>query len=259
MTNQTELSKVFRLCNMQPIAFNPAFKVLTGSVHGGILLSQIMYWYSRVQRKFYKTDKELKEELFFSERELRTAKNHIKNVPFVKISKEGIPCKTYYDINWDLFQVSMKAISDKVTFDDTVQPSSDDTVITGRDDTVKTITYTTTDTTTYNKEDTKVSKKKSYSEEYENLWIAYERKGSKKVGYTYWNKLTLDEKQDALKAVPLYKKEQPEYKYRKDIERYLRDKLFEAIIERSENQQPAAAPNRPLTWQEREALKWGDK
>jgi hypothetical protein len=69
-------------------------------VNAGLLLSQIMYWYSAVKgRKFYKSDAEIMEETMLSLNELRGAKSRLKDLPFIMITLHGIPAKTHYDIN----------------------------------------------------------------------------------------------------------------------------------------------------------------
>jgi hypothetical protein len=86
--------------NQRPIAVYPIYIKLTGSVNAGLLLSQIMYWYSAMKgKKFYKSDAEIMEETMLSLNELRGAKSRLKELPFIMISLHGIPAKTHYDIN----------------------------------------------------------------------------------------------------------------------------------------------------------------
>ena len=86
--------------NQRPIAVYPIYIKLTGSVNAGLLLSQIMYWYSAVKgRKFYKSDAEIMDETMLSLNELRGAKSRLKELPFIMITLHGIPAKTHYDIN----------------------------------------------------------------------------------------------------------------------------------------------------------------
>jgi hypothetical protein len=86
--------------NQRPIAVYPIYIKLTGSVNAGLLLSQIMYWYSAMKgRKFYKSDAEIMEETMLSLNELRGAKSRLKELPFIMITLHGIPAKTHYDIN----------------------------------------------------------------------------------------------------------------------------------------------------------------
>jgi hypothetical protein len=86
----------------RPIAYYPIYRKLTGSTTAGILLSQLMYWFS-IQDRFYKTDKEIKEETLLTDKELRTAKKKIKEIDFIKVTVEGVPAKTYYEIDWDIY------------------------------------------------------------------------------------------------------------------------------------------------------------
>jgi hypothetical protein len=86
--------------NQRPIAVYPIYIKLTGSVNAGLLLSQIMYWYSAMKgKKFYKSDAEIMEETMLSLNELRGAKLRLKELPFIMITLHGIPAKTHYDIN----------------------------------------------------------------------------------------------------------------------------------------------------------------
>lgn len=67
------------------------------------------------------------------------------------------------------------------------------------------------------------------SEMFEECWIAYRRKGSKKKSREYWNKLTSEEKEKVLPHIKVYVSSR-ELNYQKDFERYLRDKIFLDIV-----------------------------
>ena len=89
--------------NQRPIAVYPIYIRLTGSVTSGLLLSQIMYWYSAVNgRAFYKSDAEIMEETMLTINELRSAKLRLKSLSFINIYLKGVPAKTHYDVNADL-------------------------------------------------------------------------------------------------------------------------------------------------------------
>jgi len=94
------MNGILKSLNQRPIAYYPIYRKITGSTTAGILLSQLMYWFSK-KDKFYKTDKDITEETLLTERELKTAKSKIKELSFIKITREGIPAKTYYEIDWD--------------------------------------------------------------------------------------------------------------------------------------------------------------
>lgn len=64
---------------------------------------------------------------------------------------------------------------------------------------------------------------------FEECWVAYRRKGSKKKSFEYWKKLSDVEKQNVMPHIKAYVSTR-ELQYQKDFERYLRDKLFTTIV-----------------------------
>ena len=64
---------------------------------------------------------------------------------------------------------------------------------------------------------------------FEECWIAYRRKGSKKKASEYWKKLSDTEKENVLVHIKAYTATR-ELQYQKDFERYLRDKIFMTIV-----------------------------
>ena len=64
---------------------------------------------------------------------------------------------------------------------------------------------------------------------FEECWVAYRRKGSKKKSLDYWKKLTDKEKSMVLAHVKAYVSSR-ELQYQKDFERYLRDKIFLTVV-----------------------------
>ncbi|HIP15560.1 MAG TPA: hypothetical protein EYG74_08730, partial [Sulfurimonas autotrophica] len=125
-----------KLLNARPIAYYPIYHEITSSLHGAVVLSQLMYWLSK-KDKIYKTNKELMEELGFTERELKTAKIALKKATFITVTREGLPAKTYYEINWVEYEKVLNFIPSEE--DETVPTSWDDTVLTVDDDTVLTV------------------------------------------------------------------------------------------------------------------------
>jgi len=90
--------------NQRPIAYYPAYRRLTGSTTSAIVLSQLLYWFSVSEKdKIYKTDNDIIEETFLSPDELKTAKRNIKKLSFLTVTREGVPARTFYHINWDKF------------------------------------------------------------------------------------------------------------------------------------------------------------
>ena len=97
---------VLKQLNQRPIAYYPIYRQLTGATTSGLLLSQCMYWFSK-QDEFYKTDKEIMTETLLTENELRSAKKNITILDFITVTKRGIPAKTYYKIDWSLYETSL--------------------------------------------------------------------------------------------------------------------------------------------------------
>ena len=80
-------------------------------------------------------------------------------------------------------------------------------------------------------EETNVSKKKKfiYPQEYENDFLLYGRKGSKKNGYNRWKDLTEDEKTKMRKHIPYYLQSN-DRQYLKDFEGYINQRQFESPV-----------------------------
>lgn len=92
--------------NSRPISYFPIYRDITGSVTGAVLLSQLMYWLSK-KDKIFKTDAEIMAETHLTQNELRAAKTKLKSVDFITVSREGIPAKTYYSIDWEKYETSL--------------------------------------------------------------------------------------------------------------------------------------------------------
>lgn len=80
-----------------------------------------------------------------------------------------------------------------------------------------------------NIEKEKILKEKENSELFEQCWIAYNRKGSKKKAKDQWHKLTDKEKERVLQHIKVYVATR-EKNFQRDFERYLRDKVFNDLI-----------------------------
>lgn len=92
--------------NQRPIAYYPVYREITGSTTAGILLSQLMYWFAK-KDKIFKTDEEIRAEIYLTVDEFKSAKKKIKELNFITVTREGVPAKTYYEINWEMYQTCM--------------------------------------------------------------------------------------------------------------------------------------------------------
>lgn len=86
--------------NQKIIALNPIYIDISGSINAGYLLSQMMYWAkTKDYKEFYKTDSDFCAELRMGLKELKNAKEKLREAGIVSITRKGIPAKTYYTIN----------------------------------------------------------------------------------------------------------------------------------------------------------------
>jgi len=65
---------------------------------------------------------------------------------------------------------------------------------------------------------------------FEKFWDTYGKKTGKNNTIKEWNKLSTDDQRVAVDKVSAYVKDRPDPKYRKDPERYLKNRLFEDEI-----------------------------
>lgn len=72
-------------------------------------------------------------------------------------------------------------------------------------------------------------KKDDSMELFEKCWVAYRRKGSKKIARQMWVRLSDNDKKMVLPHIQAYVKTR-ELKFQSDFERYLRNKTFENIV-----------------------------
>lgn len=85
-----------------------------------------------------------------------------------------------------------------------------------------------------NKEKENSQKEKKKDELFEQCWIAYKRKGSKKKSKEYWCKLSDKEKDLVLPHIKSYVASR-DLQFQKDFERYLRDKIYLTIVYQGNN------------------------
>lgn len=107
------IKKLMSAIDEKPIAYYPIFVEVLGSINAAVFISQLLYWYNIMGGRFYKTDKEIMDETLLTPGQLRTAKKTLKSKKFCKITKEGVPCKTYYDFNIDSMVKEVKKLRKK--------------------------------------------------------------------------------------------------------------------------------------------------
>jgi hypothetical protein len=73
------------------------------------------------------------------------------------------------------------------------------------------------------------------SEMFEDLWLMYERKGSKAAAKKEFAKLTEEEIAMMRSHIPAYLQSRPERQYRQDFERYIKHKTFTSVVYSKQN------------------------
>ena len=73
-------------------------------------------------------------------------------------------------------------------------------------------------------------------EYFEDLWLLYERKGSKAHSKKEFAKLTEEEVLLMAKHIPAYIQSRPERQYRQDFERYIKHKTFNSVVYSKQNE-----------------------
>ena len=72
--------------------------------------------------------------------------------------------------------------------------------------------------------------KEQEAECFEDLWLMYERKGSKAAAKKEFAKLSEDEIAMMHQHIPAYLQSRPERQYRQDFERYIKHKTFNSVV-----------------------------
>jgi len=85
----------------RPIAFNPAFKKITGSTVAALMLSQAWYWSKRTSDEngwFFKIGTEWEDETGLSRSEQETARKILKSLGLMEEELRGVPARLYYRV-----------------------------------------------------------------------------------------------------------------------------------------------------------------
>jgi hypothetical protein len=94
---------------IRKIKFNPLYSLITGDNDAALVLSQIDYWSNRSKvfgndGWFWKRDSDFALECMLTIRQFERIKKLIKKLPFVEMDVRGVPPKTFYRFNNDVFR-----------------------------------------------------------------------------------------------------------------------------------------------------------
>lgn len=116
------MKQLLKSLHQRPIAYYPLYRQITGSTTAGILLSQLMYWFSK-KEMFHKTDNDIMSETLLTKKELENAKKLIKKLDFINVARKGIPAKTYYEIDWEKYETCLLEITSQALKEEEKQDS----------------------------------------------------------------------------------------------------------------------------------------
>lgn len=95
--------------SMRPVSYYKVYKEVAGSTVGGIMLSQLVYWFTATNKDvIWKIDEDWVDELDLSDAEIRGGKSKLKELDFLQIGSKGVPAKTHYKIDWELLAVAVE-------------------------------------------------------------------------------------------------------------------------------------------------------
>lgn len=107
-------SMLLKLFQQRPIAFNPMLGQLTNSLAAGVLMSQLLFWWGKGEKKdwIYKTVEEIRAETGLSKREQLTAIKKWKNIGVLETKRSGLPAKRHFKIDTDKLISLLKKLKD---------------------------------------------------------------------------------------------------------------------------------------------------
>lgn len=96
-----EITNLLDSFNEKSIPYRKEYSKETGSITSGLLLSYLVYVSDNTTEEcFCKTDKEICKALSMGLYELKGAKNRLKKLNLITITRKGISQKSFYKINF---------------------------------------------------------------------------------------------------------------------------------------------------------------
>jgi len=133
----------------RPVAYHPVFAKITGSVTSAVLLSQMIYWSTRVTVKdgwFFKTYKDWEEETGMTRRNLDTARKDLQSFGILSERNERLTHRMWYKVNWDALNKLIHAEVNSPLAESYNRESTDGAFAAVRNEQPSIFTETTSDT-----------------------------------------------------------------------------------------------------------------
>lgn len=125
MTNREVTTDDLRMLldslGQRPIAFQPAYSRICGSVVGGLMLSQAMYWSDRTRDPdgwFYKSREQWEDETGLSRSEQERARRVLKTIGVLEEERRGLPARLYFRVDRDRLGEALIGVGREVSLDD---------------------------------------------------------------------------------------------------------------------------------------------
>ena len=97
------IKTILKGLSQRPVSYYKVYREIAGSTVAGIMLSQLVYWFTATGKDtIFKIDEDWVEELDLSDGEIKGGKAKLKQLDFLEIFMKGTPAKTHYKIDWEL-------------------------------------------------------------------------------------------------------------------------------------------------------------
>jgi hypothetical protein len=100
-STNTTIKNLLLSLNDKPTVIYSAYLRITKDYATAAALAQILYWHKKMGRKFYKTDADFSTELALTPKQFVRVKDKLKSYDFLKITREQIPAKTFYHVDYE--------------------------------------------------------------------------------------------------------------------------------------------------------------
>jgi|GEM_PF-1815925 len=100
----------------RPIAYHRPFAAISGSVCGGVFLSQAFYWSQRTSDPdgwFWKTQEQWFDETFMTRYEQEAARKKLIAIGVLEQKRQGLPAKLFYRIDRKALEIKLQNYADK--------------------------------------------------------------------------------------------------------------------------------------------------
>jgi hypothetical protein len=106
-STNTAIKNLLLSLNDKPTVIYSAYLRITKDYATAAALAQVLYWHKTMGRKFYKTDADFSAELLLSSKQFERVKSNLKSFDFLIITREQIPAKTFYHIDYEKLAIAL--------------------------------------------------------------------------------------------------------------------------------------------------------